>query len=151
IVKNRAIAYGASRGGGFEMNMPFENVYGNSSLLTTVGDLLRWNRNFTEMKVGGPALVEAQQQRAHLTDGRTIAYAAGLLMLHWKGLPEVSHSGSTAGYSAWLGRYPEQGLSVAVLCNVATNATQLGHAVADIYLGDPEKPLAPATSNAVVL
>ena len=30
--------------------------------------------------------------------------------------------------------FPEQDLSVAVLCNVATNATQLGHAVADVYL-----------------
>jgi len=141
IVKNRAVAYAPS-GGAFVMNMPFESVYGNSSLLTTVGDLLRWNQNFTDLKVGGRALIETQQQRGRLMDGRTIAYAAGLMMLHWKGLAEVSHSGSTAGYSAWLGRYPEQGLSVAVLCNVATNATQLGHAVAEVYLGDAVRPKA---------
>jgi hypothetical protein len=94
------------------------------------------------MKVGGRALFDAQHQRGKLTDGRTIAYAGGLMVLHYKGLPEVSHSGSTAGYSAWLGRYPEQGLSVAVLCNLAgTNATQLGHQVADVYLSSaiPER------------
>jgi CubicO group peptidase (beta-lactamase class C family) len=133
IVKNRAVAYGQS-GGTFRTDMPFENVHGNGGLLTTVGDLMRWNRNFTTMKVGGQALIDVQLQQGKLTDGQTIAYASGLMVLHWHGLPEVSHSGSTAGYSAWLGRYPQQDLSVAVLCNVTTNATQLGHAVADVYL-----------------
>src|SRR6202012_3788219 len=104
------------------------------------------NVNFTGMKVGGQALIDAQHQRGRLTDGRIIAYASGLMVLHWKGLNEVSHSGSTAGYSAWLGRYPEQGLSVAVLCNAAaTNATQLGHQVAEVYLANvlPPRPSPP--------
>jgi CubicO group peptidase (beta-lactamase class C family) len=140
IVRNRAVAYAAS-GTTFRQDMPFEDVFGNGGLLTTAGDLLRWNRNFTDAKVGGRAFVDAQHQRGRLTDGRTIAYAAGLMVLHWKGLNEVSHSGSTAGYQAWLGRYPEQGLSVAVLCNVASaNATQLGHQVADVYLASVIPP-----------
>jgi CubicO group peptidase (beta-lactamase class C family) len=134
IVKNRAVAY-QEKDGQFRMLMPFENVFGNGGLLTTVGDLLRWNRNFTEMTVGGPKFVEAQVQQGKLNNGQTIAYAAGLMVLKWRGLNEVSHSGSTAGYQAWLGRYPDQGLSVAVLCNVASaKATELGHHVADVYL-----------------
>ena len=134
IVRNRAVAYSPS-GNAFQQDMPFEDVFGNGGLLTTVGDLLRWNDNFTDAKVGGHAFVDSEHQQGRLTDGRTIAYAAGLMVLHWKGLNEVSHSGSTAGYRAWLGRYPEQGLSVAVLCNLASaNATQLGHQVAEVYL-----------------
>jgi CubicO group peptidase (beta-lactamase class C family) len=62
IVRNRAIAY-AQTGGATRLDMPFEDAHGNGGLLTTVGDLLRWNRNFTEMKVGGTALVEAQLQQ----------------------------------------------------------------------------------------
>jgi CubicO group peptidase (beta-lactamase class C family) len=134
IVRNRAVAYSPS-GNTFRQDMPFEDVFGNGGLLTTAGDLLRWNRNFTDAKIGGRAFVDSQHQQGKLTDGRTIAYAAGLMVLHWKGLNEVSHSGSTAGYRAWLGRYPEQGLSVAVVCNLSSaNATQLGHQVADVYL-----------------
>ncbi|HTA68323.1 MAG TPA: serine hydrolase domain-containing protein [Bryobacteraceae bacterium] len=134
IVRNRAVAYSPSDNT-FRQDMPFEDVFGNGGLLTTVGDLLRWNRNFTDAKVGGRAFVDSQHRQGRLSDGRTIAYAAGLMVLHWKGLNEVSHSGSTAGYQAWLGRYPEQGLSVAVLCNVSSaNATELGHQVADVYL-----------------
>jgi CubicO group peptidase (beta-lactamase class C family) len=134
IVRNRAVAYSPSENT-FRQDMPFEDVFGNGGLLTTAGDLLRWNRNFTDAKVGGRAFVDSEHQQGRLTDGRTVAYAAGLMVLHWRGLNEVSHSGSTAGYRGWLGRYPEQGLSVAVLCNVSSaNATELGHQVADVYL-----------------
>ncbi len=140
IVHNRALAYSQTNGA-VRLDMPFENAHGNGGLLTTVGDLLRWNRNFTDLKIGGPAFVQAQHQQGRLNDGRTIAYASGLMVLHWRGLHEVSHSGSTAGYSAWLGRYPDQGLSVVVLCNVAaTNATQLGHQVAEVYLANVLPP-----------
>ena len=132
IVKGRAIAY-SQTGDTVRQLMPFENVHGNGGLLTTVADLLRWNQNFT---------LDHQLDQGKLNDGRTIAYAAGLMVLHYKGLDEISHSGTTAGYNAWLGRYPAQGLSVAVLCcnSSAANGTQLGHAVADIYLGDAAKP-----------
>lgn len=151
IVKNRAIAYSPIQNG-FEMNMPFEDVHGNGGLLTTVGDLLRWNRNFTDPKVGGTALIEAQHQQAKLTDGRTIAYAAGLRIAQWKGRKEVSHSGATAGYRAWLGRYPEHKLSVAVLCNVTSaNATQLGHDVAEIFLPPGAPATVPVTLDPAVL
>jgi hypothetical protein len=146
IVKGRAIAY-SENGGIVRQLMPFEDVHGNGGLLTTVGDLLKWNQNLTTGTVGGRALVEQQLQQAKLTDGRTIAYAAGLMVLHYKGRNEVSHSGTTAAYNAWLGRYPDQELSVAVLCNSsAANGTQLGHAVADIFLGDAPAP--PATESA---
>ena len=148
IVPNRAIAY-SQAGGTVRELMPFENAHGNGGLLTTVGDLLRWDANFTAMKVGGPALIRAELQQGRLNDGRTIAYAAGLEALTHKGLREVSHSGSTAGYQAWLGRYPDQALSVAVLCNTtASSPTAMGHAVADIYLGGllHTDPLPPAVA-----
>jgi CubicO group peptidase (beta-lactamase class C family) len=140
IVKGRAIAY-STGSEGFRTNMPFENVYGNGGLLTTVGDLLKWNENFTTQTVGDAAFAAEQQTRAKFNDGRSHGYGLGLFIGTYKGLNEVHHSGSTAGYSAFLTRFPDQHLSVAVLCNVSTNATQLAHAVADVYLGDRVKPL----------
>ncbi len=141
IVHNRAIAY-AQSGGSVRLEMPFENAHGNGGLLTTVGDLLRWNRNFTEMKVGGPAFVQAQIQQGRLNDGTTVSYASGLFVTSHKGLHEVSHSGATAGYRAWLGRFPDQGLSVAVLCNTTALKGDLPYAVADVYLASvlPKHP-----------
>jgi hypothetical protein len=81
-------------------------------------------------------LVDSQVRKGVLTDGRTNDYAAGLVVGSWRGVREISHSGATAGYGGWLARYPDQRLSVAILCN-ASNAdpTQLGRDVAALYLG----------------
>jgi len=134
IVKGRATAYSTGPEG-FRANMPFENVYGNGGLLTTVGDLLKWNENFTEHKVGDAAFAAEQQTRGKFNDGRPHGYGLGLSLRTYKGVAEVAHSGTTAGYSAFLTRFPDRRLSVAVLCNVSTSATQLAHAVADVFLG----------------
>jgi hypothetical protein len=123
--------------------MPFENVHGNGGLLTTVEDLLRWSANFDLARVGGPAFVREQVRQARLTGGREIEYAAGLRVTRYRGIAEVSHSGSTAGYRAFLTRYPDQGLAVAVLCNHAgAPVGALAHRVADVFLGSTA-PIAP--------
>ena len=76
IVKGRAIAYEAVKDG-YEQDMPFENVYGNGGLLTTVGDLLKWNENAVDAE-GGRRGVPApradarplqQRDAARLRDG----------------------------------------------------------------------------------
>ena len=145
VVKGRAIAY--SERDGFHTNMPFENVFGNGGLLTTVGDLLKWNEHFDAPPEGDAPIVAEQQNAGHFNDGRVHGYALGLFVGSYKGLREVFHSGSTAGYQAFLTRFPDQHVSVAVLCNVATaQATQYAHAVAEAYLGDRVKS-PPATTT----
>jgi CubicO group peptidase (beta-lactamase class C family) len=146
IVPKRAVAYAAGRGGGpFRMNMPFEDVHGNGGLLTTVGDLVRWNEHYDNPPADARRRVARQHQAGVLTGGRVLDYAYGLYVRPYKGVREVSHSGSTAGYRAFLTRFPQERLSVAVLCNAANaNPTQLAHAVADLYLGDRANPDAPA-------
>lgn len=140
IVKGRAFAYAASDGG-FRTDMPFENAHGNGGLLTTVGDLLRWNENFVEPKVGDADFVGRMQVPGRLSNGQEHGYAFGLRISHYRGIPEVSHSGTTASYRAFLARYPNRHLSVALLCN-AGNSTprQTLHAVADLYLADSLNP-----------
>jgi hypothetical protein len=122
--------------------MPFEDVHGNGGLLTTVGDLLIWTRNLETGQLGGPAFLEAMHRVGVLNDGRRISYASGLMIGAYNGVREVSHTGSTAGYRAFLARYPDQQLSLALLCNIGSvNPGQLGHQVADIYLGGAARPV----------
>jgi CubicO group peptidase (beta-lactamase class C family) len=144
IVKGRAVAY-AERNGTYETLMPFENVHGNGGLLTTVGDLLKWNANFESHVVGDAAFTRELENRGRYSDGTPHGYALGLMVGQRFGLPEVAHSGSTAGYRAHLTRYPAQRVSVAVLCNVSTgNATQYANQVAEVVLGDrATRPAAP--------
>jgi CubicO group peptidase (beta-lactamase class C family) len=144
IVKDRAIAYENGRDG-YSSDMPFENVHGNGGLLTTVGDLLRWTRNhLSQPVVGDAAFVKDEQEPGRFTDGRKHDYAFGLRVASYRTVREVSHSGATAGYRAYLATYPDQQVAVAVLCNAGNaNATQIAHEIADGYLG-----LAPQTAAA---
>ena len=133
VVKDRAIAYGDGSQG-YRQMMPFEDTYGHGGLLTTIGDLLRWNQALTAGELGGYVTTELQRQ-ASLDNGRSIAYARGLFIESYRGVLEVAHAGATAGYRAWLGRYPQQHLSIAVLCNTAEiDAGALAHRVADLLL-----------------
>ena len=146
IVPGRAAAYSQNRDGGFSANMPFTNVYGNGGLLTTVGDLLIWNENLDSPRVGGKAMVDQLQTRGRLNDGSEIEYAQGLTVTTYKGVLEVSHGGSTAGYQTFLARFPDERLSIVVLSNVTTSGpARLAHAVADIFLEGkltpPAKPV----------
>jgi CubicO group peptidase (beta-lactamase class C family) len=148
IVKRRAVAYREQQGT-FATDMPFENVHGNGGLLTTVGDLLKWNENFAAPAVGDAALLAELQRPATFNDGRSHEYALGLYVDTYRGVREVDHSGGTAGYRAHLARYPDHGVSVAVLCNVGSaNATSYAKAVADLHLGDALRPAtAPAAAH----
>lgn len=146
VVPHRALAYTRS-GVVWAQHTPIENIIGAGGLLTTVTDLLRWNENFTHAKVGGPEFVRAQQTPAVLANGRTISYAAGLIVASVDGLREVAHSGATGGYRTWLGRYPDKGVSVAVLCNFAQAAPAvLGRRTARLWTGAEPREAKPAYS-----
>ena len=149
VVKGRTTAYDGTAERGFSTDMPFTNMIGNGGLLTTVGDLLIWNENFFNPTVGGRAFVDTMQTRMVLRSGRRITYALGLDVGSYDGVAEVSHSGSTAGYRTFLARYPDQHVSLAVLCNVGSaNPVALGHQVADLMI---TKPAAAAQSGAAAV
>src|SRR3954468_5773317 len=151
VVKGRTTASSGTAERGFHTDMSFTNMIGNGGLLTTVGDLLLWNENFFSPKVGGQAFVDTMQTLMVLRNGRRITYALGLEVSAYDGVPEVSHSGSTAGYRTFLARYPAQHVSLAVLCNLGSaNPVALGHRVADLMIDKP-KAAAQSGSPAVTL
>ena len=149
IVKGRAIAYSQDNGD-YHIEMPFENIYGNGGLLTTVGDLLIWNENLVNPKVGNAKLISEMATGGTFNDGKPLEYyGLGLFIEIHRGVHNVYHSGSTAGYRAHLNRFPDSRTSVAVLCNGSNgDASRAANRVSDLYLGDRLKPATPPTSAA---
>ncbi|HEU0252372.1 MAG TPA: serine hydrolase domain-containing protein [Pyrinomonadaceae bacterium] len=141
IVPGRAQAYARQGNGPWRLNMPFMNVYGNGGMLTTVGDWLKWNAMLDSQSLGAP-LVNALETRGVLNDGRKIAYALGLTVDTYKGLKDVSHGGSTAGYQTFLARYPDNKVSVGVMCNgTSPGAGGIAADITDQIFGPfPEAP-----------
>ena len=116
IVPGRAQAYSRSAGE-WRLDMPFEHVFGNGGLLTTVEDLLRWNRALDEGRVGSPDVSAAMQRSGLFNDGKPVGYGGGLMTSAIRGVAAIHHGGSTAGYRAELARFPASGVSIAILCN----------------------------------
>ena len=145
IIKRLVDGYLPRKGGGFLKWMSADDYAGSSNLFTTVEDLARWDQNFYDKKVGGPALIEQMQTVGTLNDGSKLEYAHGLYVyvVPYRGLKTVVQGGSTLGYQGTLLRFPDQRFSVALLCNVrGNNPDALSRRVADIYLADQLKPVA---------
>lgn len=135
IVRDRATAYQRRPDGTYATLMPFTNVYGNGGLLTTMGDLMLWNEALSSGTIpGGKALVDLLETRGTAA-GKPIPYALGLSHGTWQGHREVAHSGSTAGYSTYLTRFPDARVSIAVFCNANdANPTQAARRIAALLL-----------------
>jgi len=144
IIANRATGY-VPESGGFGISMSDWEQTGDGAVLTSVEDLLLWDRNFYDPQVGGADVIAQMLNPGKFNDGRIQDYAAGLLFGEHRGLKTVSHGGAWAGYRAELLRFPEQKFSIVCLCNLGSmNPNVLAMKVAEIYLGDRMKPEIPA-------
>ncbi len=137
IVPGRSSAYTGSEGDEtFTINRPIEHVHGNGGLLTTVGDLLTWSHAVSSGFFGDDFYEELTRQGV-LNNGRPIAYASAVRVDSDHGQAQIVHTGATSGYRAYLSTYPDQELTVALLCNVTgANPGQIGSDVSKLFLGE---------------
>jgi CubicO group peptidase (beta-lactamase class C family) len=149
VVPGRVPAYEPRKDGGFRIDWStnFDKI-GDGGLMSSVEDLLLWDRNFYDNKLGKGTLLKEMQTPGVLNNGKKIEYALGLEISTYRGLPIVEHGGALFGYRTELLRFPQQKFSVITLCNVGTsNPRRLANQVADIYLADKLAP-EPASSPA---
>jgi CubicO group peptidase (beta-lactamase class C family) len=151
VVPGRVPAYEPRPSGGFRVDWStnFDKI-GDGGLMSSVDDLLLWDRNFYANKLGKGTLLKELQTPGVLNNGKQIEYALGLTISTYRGLPIVEHGGALFGYRTELLRFPEQKFSVITLCNVGTsNPGRLSYQVADLYLAgqlSTEPPVSAAAS-----
>ncbi|MCH8124306.1 MAG: beta-lactamase family protein [Bacteroidetes bacterium] len=131
ILNQRAMSYAPREAGGFSQTYLGTLGYG---MYTTVEDLLHWDRNFSEPKVGGQEFVDLLLTRGVLANGDTLNYAFGLRVEEYGRVRVVHHDGNFMGFKHYLLRVPENRLSVICLCNLRTiDAQDLAAQVAELY------------------
>ncbi len=145
VVQSRVSGYHQD-GRGFRVASENGGIIGNAGLQTTVGDLLLWEQNFANPRVGDRALLDAMQTPGMPTSwGEGSAYGFGVEIAKHRGLRTIGHAGGDRGISSYVVRYPDQDFAVALLCNLdnigeAGGATRLSQQVAEIYLSDVPGP-----------
>jgi CubicO group peptidase (beta-lactamase class C family) len=141
VVPHRVSGYHRD-GRGFRVAAENGGIVGNAGLQTTVGDLVRWERNFADIRVGDRELLAAMQTPVMPTGwSATSHYGFGVEISSYRGLRTVGHGGGDRGIASYVVRYPEHDFAVALLCNLDNigengTAARLTQQVADVYLAD---------------
>jgi CubicO group peptidase (beta-lactamase class C family) len=137
VVPARVPAYDSGKSNSFLVDWSTNfDLVGDGGLMSSVDDLLLWDRNFYENRLGKGTLLEEMQTVGVLNNGKQIAYALGLQMGDYRGKQTVEHSGGLFGYRTEILRFPKQHFTVLCLCNVSSaKPFELSRKVADIYLG----------------
>ncbi len=137
VVKQRADGHTAGEDGSWRISNTTLEMCGDGGVFTSVEDMMLWDSNFYEPRVGGPELIADLKTRGRLNDGTELNYALGLTMNDYRGLRRVSHGGAFVGFRADAIRFPDQQLSVIVFANIdRIRPTRLALQVADLVLKD---------------
>jgi CubicO group peptidase (beta-lactamase class C family) len=130
----------AGKAGGYRQFFKNFDAVGDGDLLTTIEDLLKWDQNFYDPKVGGAKFVDLILTRGKLNDGKDQDYAFGLMHGEYGGLKTVSHGGAMLGFRTEILRFPNQRFTVICLSNLSTfNPAEKCQKVADLFLADKLK------------
>ena len=158
IIQNRAAGYVLKNG---ELKnqrwvSPSVNNTADGSLYFTVEDLAKWDEALETGKLISGASYEQMWTPVRLNNGSTGPYGFG-----WRiaksdsGHPVLEHGGAWQGFASYIGRYRDDRLSVAVLCNRAgASASYIAKRIASFYVQNlaprvhPTIKLEPAILNA---
>jgi len=149
IIPNRAAGYELKAGilKNQEWVAPAVNTTADGSLYFTAEDIAKWDEALEAKKLLSPAGFEQMWAPVKLNDGSTAPYGFG-----WgigktdSGRRIIEHGGEWQGFASYIARYPDDRLTVAILCNRAgADASYIAQKVAGFYV--PE--LAPRRRAAI--
>lgn len=146
IIRHRAEGYDqisgvTIRAGQISMSVPFAA----GALGSTVGDLVAWQEALTGNRLLRASSYERMTTPATLTDGTRTTYGFGVMVGEMRGHRKWSHAGTINGFRAQLAYYPDQRLTIAVLCNNGQAPCELIESrLARHVLGLPERRVEPA-------
>lgn len=121
IVPNRAAGYVLD--GDILKNQewvaPSLNTTADGALYFTVRDLTRWAMALNQRRVPSAAALDTAWTPVRLSDGATYPYGFGWTVFNQRGHARISHTGSWQGFKTVIARYPEYGITVIALANLA--------------------------------
>jgi CubicO group peptidase (beta-lactamase class C family) len=135
IVPHRAAGY--ERTGGHPINRDYDltDIFSAGAIISTVVDMGKWNAALD----GDKLLKESSKQLwwtpTRLNNGTIKNYGFGWTLDPLGGHKNIGHGGATSGFSATIQRFPEDKLSLIILCNADENglATSIGKKVAQLH------------------
>ena len=135
IIKERpSTAYILDNGELRNLVLTFNVNGGNpgAGLNSSAADLARFMMALDAGKVLKPESLREMWSPVKLNDGSEYGYGLGWTVGEYKGRKVVGHEG---GGAAWIAHFPNEHLSIVVLCNLnGARADEIQYGIADLYL-----------------
>jgi CubicO group peptidase (beta-lactamase class C family) len=139
IIRGRVNGYVKTKDG-FE-NAPYTSMtqpYAAGSILSTVGDLLKWNQAVISYKLVKKETLDRAWSRYKLRDGTLTNYGYGWRMGYIQGSPSIWHAGLVRGFITMAIYLPKEDVFVTVLTNSENNPIEeIVSKLAAIAIGNP--------------
>jgi len=117
------------------------SAYGQGGIYASLHDLSKWVSNFRSRQIGSDAVHELVRTPGTLNDGKSTGYGFGLFVEDWRGVPRLSHGGSSAGYRSYIAYFPDQELQIITKGNWSgMNSAGIVNALAEKLLGEALDP-----------
>ena len=139
IIPNRAAGYILENGEIRNQHWvsPHWNTLADGALYSTAADMTKWDAAITARALLKPESYAQMWTPAPLNDGKTYPYGFAWDLLEVNGHRLQEHGGAWQGFTAHYSRYPDDHLSVIVLTNLesgASNPEKIAHEVAALYI-----------------
>jgi D-alanyl-D-alanine carboxypeptidase len=104
--------------------------YSAGGLYSTVEDMHKWDRGFD-----GDRILSASS-RAQMFKPEKDGFGFGWLVMETWGRGDIAHGGGALGYNAWIERWPDDGVFVAVLSNLGGSPVgEIGRSLTAVLFG----------------
>ena len=148
VLKHEATGYDYSSGKPTKaINWDMSRAGAAGALYSTVEDLMRWNEGVFNGKVLSEESREAAFTPIKLDSGDEpmMPYGYGWVIGEYRGLKTISHGGGLQGWLAFLTRYVDQNMTIAVLHNAMPPVPELSpnevtELAADAFMWQEMKP-----------
>jgi CubicO group peptidase (beta-lactamase class C family) len=98
---------------------PSLNTTADGSLYLSINDLVEWAHSLDHLRIPDSTALQVAWSRVRLNSGGRYPYGFGWDLMPQRGHPRIGHTGSWQGFKTAIYRYPEYGLTVIALANLA--------------------------------
>jgi CubicO group peptidase (beta-lactamase class C family) len=117
IIPNRASGYEMEKERWINRDSDLTDVFAAGAIVSTVLDLAKWEAALDSRRLLKRSSFDQMWTPVRLNSGKTYPYGFGWRLDDDRAHKNIGHSGSTSGFSSSLQRFPDDKLTVIVLCN----------------------------------
>ena len=140
LIPGRASGYEFKNHNPINRAYDLTDIFSAGAIISTAPDLVKWNTALDGETLLTHASKDLWWQPVHLNNGKIQNYGFGWFLDPTKNHRTIGHNGATSGFSASIQRFPDDSLTIVLLCNSdeLAIATSLAREIAGIYFAHPE-------------